>query len=1002
VSREREHAGRSRGQAAAVLAGRATSGVLAACLVALVALAPPSRSSAAPLQRTQPSALAARLSAGARHSAALTLAIASLYKVTVPPGTWVPLNVSVTNRGAADVEADLVVQAPAAQPGQSTPGCVSNGPSTFTCLGPQDYSANTAPREPLSPSPTAVVTYEARLSLAGGTSKQLTLYVLAGPPGQGVLARAQTGPGRVLAQARAQLPVAFGLTAPAVLVVTDNPPAVPVLTKLVAPTGAQPQLQYMAPSALPALAAALGAFRAVTIDQADTSTLSPAQGQALEGYVDAGGTLVVAGGLGWRGAVAGLPAGLLPGHPTGTVGAMALPGLASLMGTAPVPGPVPVDRIDVSGGAAETMTQGTAPLVLEQDRGSGHVVLLAFDPSAAPLATWAGAPALLSRLFAPAYRSGGYDTSLPYAEGGGVFPVAPSGAPPSVVASLGGNFDSGAALMSPGTAVNVLTGYLGQAPALARPPAVGFLALLLFGYIFVVGIVLVAVVSRARRRVLVWAVVPALAIAAVLTASVTGIGGGSSPVVQEVRVAQLPPGGHLAQVVSMGLVQLPHGGSRRIELSSLPTEVQQQADGLTLIGPGLVGNLAAGAGAHVSIGQGHAQGTTSITVSGPPRSRGGWSASGTVDLAGSVAARTVENGDLLSGTVHNDLGVRLLDAQVVVASGGASAQLGTLAPGRSTGFEVFLSPNDSPWAQGFGASAPVVADQPASGAAQAGQTGATATGPGGVSAGSGATVARGDAARTTAGGPARPADVAAAQREVETTLGDLAASYSTEHEGAPVFVAMAARKLFPVGPTGGGEGPVVTDVVVVPLTNGQDRHQPLTDVPGELVASTGVTGETESAITTGSLTLQAGGTFDYEFVLPGTRWRGLELDLGSSSGETFGPPLVGLRAYNYATGHWDALRVRPHAGELLAHVPDVAHHLGPGGTLEVQVVATQDGVEVYGGFPTVSATPAGSAQAKPVSPEVSAVPPVGHGRRPLRPAQVAPARTALAHMAPIP
>ncbi len=817
--------------------------------------------------------------------------------------------------------------------------------------------------------------------------------------------RGQTVSGRVLARARAQLPVAFGLAPPAVLVVTDNAPAVTVLTKLVAPTGAQPQLQYMAPSDLPPVAAALGAFRAVAVDQADTGALSPAQGQALEGYVDAGGTLVVAGGIGWQGATAGLPAGLLPGHPTGTVSSMALPGLASLLGTRPVPGRVDVDTVDVPAGATETMAQGKAPLVLEQDRGSGHVVLLAFDPSAAPLATWPGAPALLSRLFAPAYRPGYYDSPLPYAEGGGVFPVAPSSAPPSVEASLGGNFDTGAALMSPATAVNVLSGYLGHAPTLTKPPAVGLLGFVLFGYVFVVGIVLVVVLSRARRRVLVWAVVPVLAVAGVLTASVTGIGGGSSPLVQEVRVSQLPPGGHLAQVLSMGMVQLPYGGSRRLQLSNPPSGVLQGPGG-----PTLVDNLAAGRGVHVSIGQGRTPFSTSVTVSGPPNSRGGWSASGTVDLAGSVAARTTENGDLLSGSVRNDLGVRLLDAQVVVASGEASAQLGTLAPGRSAGFELLLSPSSSPLAQAFGASAPVVADQPASSPIGPGQTVAVPPRSGPVSAGGGATtVARTGAAEATSGasaGAARAARAAraaaAAQREVETNLGDLAASYSTEHGGAPVFVAMAAQKLFALDSSSGAENPVVSDVVVVPLTDGQDRDQALTDVPGELVASKGVTGETESAITTGSLTLQAGGMFDYQFLLPGTRWRGIELDLGSSSGETYGPPLVGLRTYNYATGRWDALRVRAHAGELLAVVPDVAHHLGPGGTLEVQVVATQDGVEVYGGFPTLSATPGGPARAKHLRAHLGELTRGLSVLPRLNPGEIAPVGAALARTVPVP
>ena len=527
-----------------------------------------------------------------RPSSGVTLRLSSPYKVTVPPGTWVPLSVSVADRGAADVNGQIVVQAPAAQVGLSTPGCLSNGPSTFTCLGAEEYSSNLVPHQP-SPTGTGTVNYTVPLELVAGTTKQLPLYVVTGAPGQGVSARVEDPSGRVLAQAGAPLPVAYGLATPAVLVVTDSPQTVPVLSKMVTPTGAQPQLQYTTPSGLPDMAAPLGAFKAVTIDQADMTAVSPAQIQALQSYVEMGGTLVVAGGLNWRATTAGLPPGLLPGRPTGGVSSVALPGLSHLLGTGPGPGRVDVDGLTVTRGGMQTLTEGKRPLVVEATRGSGHVVLCALDPAAAPLATWPGARTLLSRLFAPAYRPGFYDSPLPYAEAGGVFPVPPSSAPQSVVAKLGGNFDTGSALLSPSAAVSVLASYLGQAPPVTRPPAVSFLGLLLVGYVVVIALVLLAIVGRGRRRALVWAAVPAIAFLGVLTASLTGIGDGDRPLVQEVRISQLSPGGHLAQVTSLGMVQLPAGGSRRVQLASPTPDVQA---------PALVGNLAAATGAAVTFG----------------------------------------------------------------------------------------------------------------------------------------------------------------------------------------------------------------------------------------------------------------------------------------------------------------------------------------------------------------------------------------------------------------
>ena len=168
--------------------------------------------------------------------------------------------------------------------------------------------------------------------------------------------------------------------------------------------------------------------------------------------------------------------------------------------------------------------------------------------------------------------------------------------------------------MSPTTAASVLATYLGQVPSVTRPPAVGFIGLLLLGYVAVVGLVLVAVFRWHRRRAVVWAAVPTLAITAVLAAVLAGVGAGSGPVVNEVRVSQVTPSGRLAQVLSLGVVQLPGGGSRRVDLSSPGSET---------VSPGLIGNLAAGAGAEVTVGQrerlpGTGGPGTTVTIRGAP------------------------------------------------------------------------------------------------------------------------------------------------------------------------------------------------------------------------------------------------------------------------------------------------------------------------------------------------------------------------------------------------
>ena len=364
--------------------------------------------------------------------------------------------------------------------------------------------------------------------------------------------------------------------------------------------------------------------------------------------------------------------------------------------------------------------------------------------------------------------------------------------------------------------------------------------------------------------------------------------------------------------------------------------------------PALVGNLAVATGAAVTVGQGPALLSTSVTVSGRPKSRGGWSASEIVHLSGTVHTDAAEYGGVVVGAIRNDVGVKLTNAEVVVASGEASEELGAIATGRSARFELTLSPSSNPVAQAFGAPAPIVSDnpvRPSSGPGagnRAHSKPATEAGPSGRNTGS--TVAAAEAKRAAA--------------EIETALGDLGASYSTQQGGMPVFVAMTAHDLFPSDASAGSSRPVVTDVLVVPLTAGETPRKPLIGLPGELGA--------------GRRYSRCDAVRHHDRFVDARSWRHLRLRVPlarralapARPGPGFvlrrrrtGPPLVAVKAYDYATSRWDELRVRAHSGELMAAVPNAARHLGPGSTLEVQVEATQSGVEVYGGFPTLSAIP---------------------------------------------
>jgi hypothetical protein len=935
--------------------------------------------------------LARLATGGARASggvADVTVALSSLYTVSVPPGNWVPVAVTVANKGLTDLDGSLVFtsadQGATPASGPTVGGCFANGPSTFTCLNAAEFSSgltanSTGPARPegsakvaTAPAPRAGAdTYRIPLELAPATAKSLVVNLLAEPATADVRALVERRSGTVLASASAELPLAYGPTQGAVLVVTDDQGAVSALGNLVSPAGSQPQLQYTSPANLPASPAPLGLFKAIAVDGADTTGLSPAQGQSLRSYVEAGGTLVVMGGLDWRATTAGLPSGLLPGVPTGQVSSLTLASLSRVLGTKPVGARVDVTDVREVPGAALTLTQGRAPISLQVRRGSGQVVFSAVDPAAPPLSGWPGVAALLSWLFAPAYAPGYFASPLPYAEAGGLFPVDPGSLPPSAVARLGTDGTTGAGLMSAVPAEDALVGYLEQAPVVRAPPSATFVGLLFVGYVLLVGPACFLVLARLRRPQLAWVAVPFLAISVLVVAIAASPRG--DPVVQEIDVAQVAPDEHVAQVMALDVVPLPGGNSRRFELRLSRPAGTGPAGSPTA--PALVGDLGPTNSAWLEVGPGSTPSSTNVTVSGRPRSFGGWVESEQVELTGALHATVTAYGNVVDGIVTNDLGLALSDAQVAVASGEATELLGTVAPGASTGFDLALSPNSSPPAQAFGAPAQLLPGQllpasllrtnPGTSATPAGQgvpaqpaqTGIQATEGGKPD---GADGVRAGAVRSTAV-PARPSFSELRASDLLQALSDLASSVSAEHGGAPVFVALANDKLLPRHTVPAGARVAGYEVIVMPMGLAFDNGQPgpvSLGIPAELVGSRGVTGENSYALTTGSLTLGTGGSFSYQFLLPGARWGHLELDLGSSSGQTpGGHPVVMVTAYDYLTGRWDALRLKASSGELEARIAPPAHYLGPGNAIEIRIAAEHDGVEVYGAYPTLSATP---------------------------------------------
>jgi hypothetical protein len=862
-------------------------------------------------------------------SSGVTVAVSDAYGVNVPAGSWVPVALSVVNRRSSDLLGQVVVSVPVAQV-ESSENCSASGIG-FICgafSNPSGYSSTSAPPE---------VTYRIPLSLAAGVTKQFVAYVLAESPYGNVQALVRTQSGTVLAKADAPLAVAYGAPQPAVLVVTQSPTAVAGMAGLATPTGSHPQLHYSAPENLPGSAAALGGFSAVAIDQADTTVLSPAQAIALEGYVDAGGTLVVAGGLDWRAATAGLPAGLLPARVVGLSSPVPLPGLAELLGAQPLRAEVDVAVLKPVSGSSPTLMEGSGPLAVQWQRGSGQVVLCAFDPLAPPLAGWPGTAALMSRLFAPAFQDSYYGEQPSLAVNPTTAQAQPRNLGAAPITNIGTSTgpNGNGALLSPTTASQGLLGYLEQMPG-SSPPKAYLFGILLLGYVVVVGPLCFWALTRLGRRELAWVVVPGLAVAGGLLLYVSGAGVDRPVIVNEVRVTQLAPGSHLAQLISLGAVYLPQGGSQDVELT-----------GQFSTAPPMIGDLGANAGAQLAVGAapgpsrgsslgsgfggGRATGSArsvSLTVRGSNNSLGGWGASGTTHLAGTVTASLAQSDGTLVGNVTNDLGVGLRDAQVVTAAGLESQALGTLPDGASTRVDLASSSTDGVPA------APFLA--------------------------------------LPLGGSSREKEQ---QEEAVQSLYDLGALYSGQDGGTPVLVAFASHPLYPLDFGTAAEHLGPSDVVVVPLLAGFRPGAGTDQLGPELVGSSRSVPMAVDQLGAGSLALQQGGSYDYQFSLPAAPWAHLELNFGAVDGSVTDPGVamapapasqtgtyaassnsVVVSVFDYRTGHWDRLRASTSSGELVVAVPGPRRYLGPGGALEVRLNTPSAALNVYGEVPALSAT----------------------------------------------
>ena len=283
-------------------------------------------------------------------------------------------------------------------------------------------------------------------------------------------------------------------------VIAENSPR--IVGSLSLPAAQNQQAAVVVPltvADLPTRIEAWSALDRLVWQDVDAATLSKDQLAAMRGWLALGGRLVIVGGSGGIGTLAGFPDDLLPYRPASTID-VAPASLSSLLGTPPPAATdVPAMAGELSRGRA-LATSGDRVVAAQASYGSGGVTILGIDPTVGWIAE-----STASRSLWP-----------------GLIP---------------GRSDGSVSISDDSSIVNAV----GNLPSLALPP-LGGLLLLLFGYVALIGPINYLILRRIDRREWAWVTMPILIVAFALGAY--GFGSalrGSSIIVNEVGIVRGAP-----------------------------------------------------------------------------------------------------------------------------------------------------------------------------------------------------------------------------------------------------------------------------------------------------------------------------------------------------------------------------------------------------------------------------------------------------------------------------
>jgi hypothetical protein len=546
------------------------------------------------------------------------------------PGSWIPYEAVVRNDGATSFEGDVVL-APSGAPFQQGNGYV-----------PYDQFPH----------------YSKHLTVAPLTQQKVDIMVF--DASFGYSAEVHDTSGNTVAKATAvsqsSSPVAF-----TVGVLSDARGADIVIQGAASLPNGVIATRFNGATDFPTSALDLTGLQAIVIDGFDTASLSHAQIRALTDFVGLGGNLVIAGGASWRRTLLPLPPELVPLRANNTQEESLQPladlgGLKSSLTAALTTGVL-------VGGKSALEGPDHLPMVVEGSYGSGHIVLLTFDPLADPIAT----DGSLSEL---AWAQGlARSIAIPTAVQtypGKIFvpPGAAAGAPGAVSFGPNGPVQSFADAF-----VNVIN----QSPGATTPPVL-LLGLILLAYVALTGPIAYLVLRSMRRRELLWATAPIGALIFTMASYGIGFGShGSDFVDNAIELQRFSPNGTMQAYSYQGLFA-PQRGDHVISLP--PATIATTSFGSNG-GSGITRNSASDL---VVVG-----GRTTVNLHGVAV----WQPNTfqTVSLkegATGIEVHLTYSNNGLRGTIVNGTPAPIRDLRVVVGSGLAEVKVADgLQPGQS-------------------------------------------------------------------------------------------------------------------------------------------------------------------------------------------------------------------------------------------------------------------------------------------------------------------------------